>query len=266
MAGDFWLYFATFGIRQNFLVFNAFLLEKLSREKWLMKYGISTFFYLLIVGLFMSQPDFGMTLTLTLLWIVQLFIFGLPAIFIIFIGILSIMGAFYSYVAFPHVAHRINKFLGVESKNYQVDRSLDAYVNGGFFGTGPGNGLVKKYIPDAHTDFIFAVVGEEFGLITAIAIMAVFFIIISRVFKRINQENNLFSYLALTGLISQFSLQVLFNIGVSLGMLPTKGMTLPFISYGGSSIVAMAICFGIILALTKKKYEGKIDADEIALE
>ncbi len=246
-----------------FLVFNAFLLQKLREYKWFIKYGVSAFFYLLIVSLLILQPDFGMTLIVTALWTIQLFIFGLPMILIVFMGFMGVVGGVVAYLSLPHVADRVNKFLNLNEKNYQVERSVDAYINGGFFGTGPGNGLVKKYIPDAHTDFIFAVVAEEFGLIMCLFIMVIFMVIISRVIKRVMAEEDLFAKLAVVGLISQIALQTIINIGVSIGMMPTKGMTLPFISYGGSSIIAISIGFGMILSLTKKKYNDKINYDNL---
>jgi cell division protein FtsW len=246
-------------IKVFFLVFNAFLLQKLKDYKWPIKYGISTICCLIIAGLLIFQPDFGMTVIIAALWIIQLFVFGLPLILIVIIGCFGILGGIFAYLTLPHVADRINKFLNLNQQNYQVERSVDAYVNGGFFGVGPGNGVVKKYIPDAHTDFIFAVIAEEFGLITCLFLMAIFLVIISRVIKRALAEEDLFSKLAVIGLISQIALQTLINIGVSVGMLPTKGMTMPFISYGGSSIVAISIGFGMILSLTKKKYDNKIN-------
>lgn len=249
-----------------FVVFNAFLLQKLKNYKWFIKYGASAFFYLIIVGLVISQPDFGMTLIFTLLWLIQLFIFGLPMILIVLMTCFGIIGAVFAYIAFPHVEDRISKFLDSDvNKNYQVERSIDGYINGGFFGVGPGNGVVKQHIPDAHTDFIFSVVAEEFGLITCLLIMAVTLLIITRIIKRAVGEDDLFSTLAVVGLISQVALQSLVNIGVSVGMLPTKGMTLPFISYGGSSIIAMSLGFGIILSLTKKRYNDKINYDNVTL-
>ncbi len=248
-----------------FLVSNAFLLEKLKEHKWFIKYGTSAALYFSIVILLILQPDFGMTLIFTALWLVQLFVFGLPIYLIVLFGCLGVVGGIVGYWSMPHVADRINKFLNLNEKNYQVERAVDAYVNGGFFGVGPGNGLVKKYIPDAHTDFIFAVVAEEFGLISCLFLIVVFIFIISRVVKQIINEEDLFCKLAVVGLISQIALQTLVNIGVSVGMLPTKGMTLPFISYGGSSIIAVSIGFGMILSLTKKKYNDKINYENLMI-
>ncbi|MES2677829.1 MAG: putative peptidoglycan glycosyltransferase FtsW [Pseudomonadota bacterium] len=248
-----------------FLVSNAFLLEKLKEQKWVIKYGTSAALYFSIVILLILQPDFGMTLIFTALWLIQLFIFGLPIFLIILFMCLGVVGGIIGYWSMPHVADRINKFLNLNEKNYQVERAVDAYVNGGFFGVGPGNGLVKKYIPDAHTDFIFAVVAEEFGLISCLFLITIFIFIISRVIKQVINEEDLFCKLAVVGLISQIALQTLVNIGVSVGMLPTKGMTLPFISYGGSSIIAVSIGFGMILSLTKKKYNDKINYDNLMI-
>ncbi len=242
-----------------FIVFNAFILHKFHGSKIHLKYGISAALYLLLVVLLVQQPDFGMTLTFTVLWGAQLFIYGLPLPLIYIMGIVGVIGGIAAYIKFPHVEDRINRFLDSSEKNYQVERSLDAYVNGSFFGKGPGNGVVKDYIPDAHTDFIFAVVGEEFGIISCAVILIIFAYLITRIVKRALDEGDMFIYLSLCGLMMQFTMQVIVNIGVSLKLFPTKGMTLPFISYGGSSMISMAICFGLILAFTKRKYHKNVD-------
>ena len=248
-----------------FIICNAFVLQRLHFEKWIMKYGISVVLYFIIVCLLLLQPDFGMTLTFTVLWVAQLFAYGLPLPFISAIGVFGLIGGVGAYLVFPHVEDRINKFLDSGEKNYQAERSIDAFVNGSFFGTGPGNGVVKKFIPDAHTDFIFAVVGEEYGIISCAIIIVIFAYLITRIVKRALDEEDMFVYLALCGLMMQFTMQVVVNIGVSLKLLPTKGMTLPFISYGGSSMISMAICFGLILAFTKRKYHRDVDYGNLKL-
>jgi len=246
-----------------FIIFNAFLLHRLSLKKWQIKYGASAVLFLSIATLLLLQPDLGMTLTFSIIWAAQLFVFGLPMAFILIMGFLSIFGAIAAYITFPHVEDRINRFFDSTQSNYQVERSLDAIVNGSFLGTGPGNGVVKQYIPDAHTDFIFAVMAEEFGIISCIILLCVFLYLIARIVKRTKEEENMFIYLCLSGLVVQFALQIFVNIGVSLKLLPTKGMTLPFISYGGSSMLAMSICFGTILAFTKRKYHKKVNHIDI---
>ncbi len=260
-----WISFAGFTLQPSefaktfFIVFNAFLLQRFYFAKWYIKYGISAALLLIIVCLLILQPDFGMTLTFSLLWVSQLFIYGLPLPLILAIGIIAVIGGIGAYLGLPHVEDRINKFLDSGEKNYQVERSIDAFVNGSFFGEGPGNGVVKKFIPDAHTDFIFAVVAEEYGIFSCTIILLIFAYFITRIVKRALDEEDMFIYLALCGLMLQFTMQVIVNIGVSMKLFPTKGMTLPFISYGGSSMIAMAICFGLILAFTKRKYHRDVD-------
>ncbi len=248
-----------------FIIFNAFILQKYHAERWTLKYGISAGLYLIIVALLILQPDFGMTITLTAMWIAQLFVYGIPMMIIAIIACLGVLGAITAYIALPHVEDRINKFLDTDGKNYQVERSIDAFTNGSFFGTGPGNGVVKKFIPDAHTDFIFAVIGEEYGVLSCTMIVIIFAYLITRIVKRALDEENMFVYLSLFGLMMQFTIQVIVNICVSLRLLPAKGMTLPFISYGGSSMIAMAICFGLVLAFTKRKYHREVDYGNLKL-
>ena len=246
-----------------FIIFNAFLLHRLSLKKWQVKYGSSALLFVAMALMLLLQPDLGMTLTFSIIWAAQLFVFGLPIAFILIMGFLSIFGAVAAYITFPHVQDRINRFFDSSQANYQVERSMDAVVNGSFLGTGPGNGVVKQYIPDAHTDFIFAVMAEEFGIISCIILLFVFLYLIARIVKRSKEEENMFIYLCLCGLVVLFALQIFINIGVSLKLLPTKGMTLPFISYGGSSMLAMSICFGTILAFTKRKYHKKVNHIDI---
>lgn len=248
-----------------FVVFNAFLLHRFYKEKWYIKYGISAGLFLFIILLLILQPDLGMTIIFTALWAVQIFLCGVPWIFIVGIGGIVVFGALGAYLTFPHFQNRINSFLDADEKNYQVERSFDAFVNGSFFGKGPGNGVVKNFIPDAHTDFVFAVVGEEYGIFSCAMIIIIFTYLITRIVKRALDEENMFVYLSLCGLMMQFTMQVIVNIGVSLKLFPTKGMTLPFISYGGSSMMSMAICFGLILALTKRKYHKDVDYGNLKL-
>ena len=159
-----------------------------------------------------------------------------------------------AYFTLHHVASRIDRFLDPSSgDSYQVDRSLEAFMNGGLFGRGPGEGTVKEVLPDAHSDFVFAVAGEEFGLFVCLIIVGLFAFIVLRGFARALQETDLFILLATSGLLVQFGLQAVINMGSTLRLMPTKGMTLPFVSYGGSSLIAMGLCVGFLLALTRKR-------------
>ena len=166
-------------------------------------------------------------------------------------GLVSLVGA---YFVFPHVASRVDRFLDpAAGDNYQTTTALEAFLNGGLFGVGPGEGTVKTVLPDAHTDTILAVAGEEFGLIACLILVALFAFIVLRGFARALQESNLFILLAVAGLMAQFGLQALINLCSTLNLIPTKGMTLPFISYGGSSMLAMGLTLVMALALTRRR-------------
>ena len=219
---------------------------------------ISVALYLSVVALLILQPDLGMAFVVSAVWFAQFFLAGLP---ILLVGCLAVFGAaglFGAYMFLPHVTSRVNRFLDPASgDNYQVDRSLEAYMNGGLFGTGPGQGTVKLYLPDAHADFIFAVAGEEMGLVTCLVIVLLFAFVVLRGFQRAFNGGNLFALLAVSGICVQFGLQALINMGSSLHLIPTKGMTLPLISYGGSSLLAIGIGMGMVLALTRTRFGDK---------
>jgi cell division protein FtsW len=206
------------------------------------------------VGLVLSQPDIGMVVVISAVWSAQFFMAGLPMVWVGLLALLALAAAIGAYLAFPHVAQRIDLFLNPASGDtYQVDRALEAFANGGLLGRGPGEGVIKTIIPDAHTDFVFAVAGEEFGLIACLAIICLFAFVVLRGLGRLLQEGDLFVLLAGAGLLVQFGLQAVINIGVNLRLMPTKGLTLPFISYGGSSLLALALGMGMILALTRRR-------------
>ncbi|MEM7652400.1 MAG: putative peptidoglycan glycosyltransferase FtsW [Pseudomonadota bacterium] len=200
------------------------------------------------------QPDFGMAVLISAIWAVEIFVAGLPMVYVVGLGVMGIVGATSAYFAFPHVASRIDRFIDPASgDSFQVDRSLAAFANGGFFGRGPGEGTVKETLPDAHADFIFAVAGEEFGLVVCGFIVLLFGFIVLRGMTRALQDQSLFVLLATAGLLTQFGLQALINLGSTLNLMPTKGMTLPFISYGGSSMIAVSLGMGMVLALTRRR-------------
>ncbi|MDX2222050.1 MAG: putative lipid II flippase FtsW [Rhodospirillaceae bacterium] len=213
----------------------------------------------IVVGILLSQPDIGMTLVVTAVWCAQFFIAGLPIVWVVAIvvaGVGAIVGA---YFTFPHVASRVDRFLDPSSgDNYQITQAMRAFQQGGWIGRGPGEGRVKESLPDAHTDFIFAVAGEEFGVVLCLVMVGLFAFLVARVLAKVMREENLFVLLAVGGLAVQFGLQAVINMASSLHMMPTKGMTLPFVSYGGSSLVALGVGMGMILALTRRRrdWEG----------
>ena len=207
-----------------------------------------------VIAVLLSQPDIGMTLVVTAVWCAQFFMAGLPIFWVILI-IVAGMGAIVSaYFTFPHVASRVDRFLDpTTGDSYQITQAMRAFQQGGLFGRGPGEGRVKEALPDAHTDFIFAVAGEEFGILLCLLMVALFAFLVIRALLKVLREENMFVLLAVGGLAVQFGLQAIINMASSLHMMPTKGMTLPFISYGGSSLVALGVGMGMILALTRRR-------------
>jgi cell division protein FtsW len=209
---------------------------------------------LLTVGVLMLQPDLGMAVVVSAIWFCEFFIAGLPIVWVLGFGFAGIAGLYAAYQTFPHVANRFDLFLDPASgDSYQVSTALEAFSRGGLMGRGPGEGTVKASLPDAHSDFIFAVAGEEFGLIVCLVIVALYAFIVLRGFSRMYDENNMFVMLTSIGLLAGFGLQAMINMGSTLRLIPTKGMTLPFISYGGSSLLALAIGMGMVLAFTRRR-------------
>lgn len=204
-----------------------------------------------VVSLLLMQPDVGMTLTVLSIFAVELFLSGI-SMWLVSVLILGGVGfAVMAFLSFEHVRNRVLKFLNPEDgTSYQVEKSMETLKNAGWFGKGPGEGMVKYELPDAHTDFIMAVSAEEFGFIITAMIVLTFAFIMVRSCWLIRRENNFFVQVAVGGLMTQITVQSLVNILSTLNLIPTKGMTLPFISYGGSSLVSVAIAFGFILALT----------------
>lgn len=246
-------------IKPFYIVICGLLLSEKYNKPNFPGFSICILVHLGMVTLLILQPDFGMVITYTIVLAGQFFLAGLSLWWISVVAIVGIIGAYGAYNFLPHVARRVDSFLNPEvSENYQVEKSLEAYVNGKILGKGPGEGTVKAYLPDSHTDFIFSVAGEEFGAIVSSLIMLLYFALILRCTVLLIRETNLFKIFAGSGLIMLFALQTIFNIGVTLHLLPTKGMTLPFISYGGSSTLCFAITFGILLNLTKKQYGMKL--------
>ncbi len=257
-----WIYLAGISIQPSellkpfFAVLTAWLLTKRNTDKQFPGFTIATIIFGIISVLLIRQPNFGMTLTMGVIWGAQMFIGGLNIILILGMGIAGVIGIFGAYHYLPHVQNRINTFFNTSEAgdNYQTEKSLEAFHNGGVFGTGAGEGVVKQILPDAHTDFIFSVAGEEFGLLFCLGIIAIYGFITFRCIYRAYNDNDLFTLLAVTGLTMQLFFQAVVNMGVATNLLPNTGMTLPFISYGGSSIMSVSLVVGMILSFTKKKF------------
>lgn len=207
------------------------------------------------IGLLVMQPDFGQTALVVLTFGAMLLIYGISWMTVTGLAALAASGLLLAYELVPHVRSRIDRFMSPDKGDtFQVDTALQAFKNGGLMGTGPGGGEAKLVLPDAHTDFTFAVVGEEFGLIACILLMALFAFVVLKILVRAKQEPDPFAALALSGLGLIFGFQAVINMGVNTALLPAKGMTLPFISYGGSSLLGMAFGMGLVLALGRKRF------------
>ncbi len=255
-----WLFIGPFSIQPTELlkpslaIIFAGLLANKEVTRRMQGFYISMGMMALLGGLLYLQPDFGMFMILALMWAVQIWTAGVSLKWIFGLGFSLVFVLIGAYFTLSHVSSRIDRFLGWGESidTYQVDKAQDAFLNGGFLGTGLGDGQFKYSLPDAHTDFIFAVIGEELGAIVCLLILAIYSLIIYSSFAKLFIKQDRFALIAGTGLISIFTMQILINMSVALNLLPTTGMTLPFISYGGSSIMSLSILLGSILCLTKK--------------
>lgn len=206
------------------------------------------------VLLIANQPDIGMTAVIVVVWMTQFFLAGLPVAATAALGSLGLAGMVFAYFTFDHVQSRIDRFLNpAVGDTYQIDKSIAAFESGGWFGVGPGNGVLKSQLPDAHADFVLAVAGEEFGTALCLVLVALFALVVFRGLLRVAATRSLFVSVAAAGLLVSFALQAIINMASALELMPAKGMTLPFVSYGGSSLLAVAVSMGFLLALTRRR-------------
>ena len=246
-------------IVKPFFIVSLSLMLTIQNRKLYFKYFLSSLFILPILMLLIYQPDIGQTLLISMVWLALIFVSGIN-IFIFFIFFLFV-GSTVSYLIlfvpkFEYIKIRLFAFLdSSSSNNYQAEKASDAIINGGFFGKGIGEGTLNSRVPEAHTDYIVSVISEEFGAIIVIGILFLYLIFSYRVMQKINFAKEDLSKLILSGCISLILIQTFIHIGVNIRILPTTGMTLPFLSYGGSSIVSTAILSGLILNLTKRKLD-----------
>ena len=246
-------------LKPCFAVVAAWLLAEGKRTRGFPGMAIAFGIFLLIAILLKGQPDIGMLAVITAVFFAQLFVGGLN-LFFVGVGAASLVaGGAGAYAFFPHVRSRVVRFLDpAAGDNYQVSRALEAFGNGGFLGRGAGEGRVKDVLPDAHADFVFAVMGEEFGMMICLVVLFIFAFIVMRGLLRLLGENDEFVILGAAGLVTSFGLQSFVNMASSLSLIPTKGMTLPFVSYGGSSVLAVALGMGMLLGLTRRRSRGDL--------
>jgi cell division protein FtsW len=241
-------------VKPAFVVLAAWAFSEGARRKDVP--GTSLAFLLLpatIVPLIL-QPDFGQTMLVTAVWCGLFFVAGLHWFWVMGLGGAGLIGILAAYQFLPHVRDRITRFLDKDSgDSFQVDTAMDSFANGGWLGRGPGEGTVKRILPDAHTDFIFAVTAEEFGIVVCLGLLVLFAFIVLRGLMVARKSEDMFCRLAATGLVLMFGLQAAINMMVNVHLMPAKGMTLPFISYGGSSLLSLALGMGFLVALTRRR-------------
>lgn len=239
-------------LKPVFVVSTAWLLALRFEDRTLPAMEVSFAILVLVAILLIRQPDFGQTALIAAVWLVQAVLAGMSLWLLaaLALGGTALLGV--AYLTVDHVADRIDKFLTGGGDTYQIDKALDCFRNGGLFGTGPGEGTMKFRLPEPQTDYIFSVIGEEFGVIACLFLAGLYIALVVRVFLSLLDEEDPFLLLAAGGLATQFGLQAVINIGVNLKLLPSKGMTLPFISHGGSSFLALCLGMGLLLALTRR--------------
>ena len=242
-------------LKPAFAVTSAFLFAEAQRRPDMPANALCVALFGMCFAMLVMQPDMGQSILLFGIWGTMFFMAGMPWLWIAVFGALGAVGGLMAYLSVDHFAQRIDRFVTGAGDTFQVDRGLEAIRAGGWVGRGPGEGQVKYGLPDGHTDFVYAVAGEEFGILFAAALACGFAFVVLRGLAHAMRERDRFVQLSVAGLVLAFGFQAIINIGVNLQLLPAKGMTLPLISYGGSSMVAVAFGLGLVLALTRRRSE-----------
>ena len=247
-------------VKPFFIIMLALIISNKKISNYTLKFISSFLLTSLIVSLLIIQPDLGQTLLICFSWITLIFVSGINLVFLLSISIVGIILLLYLVIYIPkfeYIKNRLLSFFNTETgtHNFQSDKAIDSVSSGGFFGKGIGEGTLKNRVPEAHTDYIISVISEEFGVIVIMLILVLFLLFIYSIFKKVENETNNTNKLILIGLGSLILFQAMIHIGVNIRLFPTTGMTLPFLSYGGSSIISTSILSGIILNLTKRKVQ-----------
>ncbi len=241
-------------LKPAFIVLVAWLFAESVRRPDMPANTIALALLALVVVALVLQPDFGQTMLIVIVWSALFFMAGMRLIWVVGLACTAAAGIAGAYATIPHVARRIRRFLDPSSGDtFQVDTAVESFLRGGWFGRGPGEGTVKRVLPDSHADFVFAVAAEEFGAVFCLALVAVFAFVVLRALVHAMREEDPFARFAIAGIAMLFGLQAAINMAVNLHLVPAKGMTLPFISYGGSSMISLAFGMGILLALTRTR-------------
>jgi cell division protein FtsW len=260
-----WLFLAGMSIQPSemikpaFIVITAWLFAEGSQRPDVPGKLLAVGLLVITGALLVAEPDLGQTVLFVIVWGALFFLAGANTLIFGGLGGLAAAGLLGAYYVFPHVAGRINRFLDPDSgDNFQIATAMQSFQRGGWSGTGPGEGIMKRVLPDSHTDFVFAVVGEEFGIVLCLLIVALFSLLVMRGLYQAMRRNSASERMAVAGLTTQIGIQAFINMGVNLHLLPAKGMTLPFISYGGSALLSSAVTMGFLLALSRRYADARV--------
>jgi cell division protein FtsW len=241
-------------LKPAFVILIAWLFGESAKRPDMPANAIALAMLIAVVALLVAQPDFGQTMLIVLVWSALFFMAGMRLVWVFGMGGMAGFGLLAAYYTVPHVAGRIQKFLNPASGDtFNIDIATESFVRGGWFGMGPGEGTVKRMLPESHTDFVFAVAAEEFGVALCLVLAALFAFVVIRMMLRAMRSGDAFTRFAAAGLTMLFATQSAINMAVNLHLIPAKGMTLPFISYGGSSMISLAFAMGMLLALTREQ-------------
>jgi cell division protein FtsW len=241
-------------LKPAFVILIAWLFGESGRRPEMPANTIALVLLVVVISLLVLQPDFGQTMLITLVWGALFYMAGMRFIWMVGLGATAAVGLTAAFYTVPHVAQRINRFLDPASGDtFNIDIATESFVRGGWFGRGPGEGTIKRILPEGHTDFVFAVAAEEFGVILCLILVALFAFIVIRALIKAMRNSDPFIRFAAAGLAILFGLQSTINMAVNLHLMPAKGMTLPFVSYGGSSLISLAYGMGMLIALTRER-------------
>jgi cell division protein FtsW len=253
-------------LKPAFVIIVAWLFGESAKRPDMPANTFALMLLLTVVALLVLQPDFGQTMLIALVWSALFFTAGMRVVWVFGIAGLAGAGLLGAYYTVPHVARRIQRFLDPASGDtFNIDIATESFMRGGWFGKGPGEGTVKRLLPESHTDFVFAVAAEEFGIALCLAIVALFAFIVIRMLLRAMRNDDPFTRFAAAGLTILFAMQSAINMAVNLHLIPAKGMTLPFISYGGSSMISLGYAIGMLLALTREQPRAAMIAPDLAV-
>ncbi|MGB6535773.1 MAG: putative lipid II flippase FtsW [Xanthobacteraceae bacterium] len=249
-------------LKPAFVILIAWLFGESAKRPEMPANLLAVALLVMVIGLLVMQPDFGQTMLIALVWGALFYMAGMRFIWVIGLAATAGVGLMTAFYTVPHVAQRIHGFLDPSSGNsFNVDIATESFIRGGWLGRGPGEGTIKRILPEGHTDFVFAVAAEEFGIMLCLILVALFAFIVIRALIRAMRNDDPFSRFATAGLAILFGLQSAINMAVNLHLMPAKGMTLPFISYGGSSLISLAYAMGMLVALTRERPHGQLAGD-----